>query len=188
MHDATNVGEEPSLHITVGLLVKKWADLMLEVLSEVAVNSPKFRESLPVGFAKKDFDVTNAKAHFTELIEIFAGEANFENVFDLFKQEYYRTRKPNLKGALLQSSGEMDSEMTYRIRDNFQYSLKVDEGQMVLSCAGGDLKFSSRAADALGAVLKGEPFTQDLFKDLPTKEVTDMVQKLLAFGAIQKTD
>jgi len=188
MHDATNVGEEPSLHITVGLLVKKWADLMLEVLSEVAVNSPKFRESLPVGFAKKDFDVTNAKAHFTELVEIFAAEANFENVFDLFKQEYYRTRKPNLKGALLQSSGEMDSEMTYRVRDNFQYSLKVDEEQMVLSCAGGDLKFSSRAADALGAVLKGEPFTQDLFKDLPTKEVTDMVQKLLAFGAIQKTD
>ena len=48
MHDAISVGEKASLHITVGLIVKKWADLMLEALSEVAIKNPKFRRSLIV--------------------------------------------------------------------------------------------------------------------------------------------
>ena len=39
MHDAENVGDEPSLHITVGLITKTWADLMLESISELALTS-----------------------------------------------------------------------------------------------------------------------------------------------------
>ncbi len=37
MHDAENVGDEPSLHITVGLITKTWADLLLESISELAL-------------------------------------------------------------------------------------------------------------------------------------------------------
>jgi lysine-specific demethylase/histidyl-hydroxylase NO66 len=43
MHDAENVGEEPSLHITVGLITKTWADLLLEAVSELALEEPAFR-------------------------------------------------------------------------------------------------------------------------------------------------
>ena len=58
MHDAISVGEKASLHITVGLIVKKWADLMLEALSEVAIRNPKFRRSLPPGFARPDYNLS----------------------------------------------------------------------------------------------------------------------------------
>ncbi len=40
MHDASTHGDEPSLHITLGLIVKTWADLMLEAVSEVALRHP----------------------------------------------------------------------------------------------------------------------------------------------------
>ena len=56
MHDAQNAGEEPSLHITVGMITKTWADLMLEAISELALSSPDFRRSLPAGYAQRDFD------------------------------------------------------------------------------------------------------------------------------------
>ena len=67
MHDAENVGDEPSLHITVGLITKTWADLLLESISELALNSPDFRRSLPAGFAGRDFDREEARAHFDTL-------------------------------------------------------------------------------------------------------------------------
>lgn len=43
MHDATTHGAAPSLHITLGLIVKTWADLVLEAVSEVALRDPAFR-------------------------------------------------------------------------------------------------------------------------------------------------
>ena len=185
MHDATNVGSEPSLHITVGLLVKKWADLMLEVLSEVALNNSQFRESLPVGFAKKDFDMSNARTDFRKLVETFANEADFDNVFNMFKQEYYRTRKPNLKGALMQSSVGMEAGTSYRLRKNFQFAIKSEGEQTVVACAGGDLKFSVSAEAGLRFILEGNPFDTDHFLYLPNDEGKEIIEKLIAFGVIE---
>ena len=185
MHDATNVGSEPSLHITVGLLVKKWADLMLEVLSEVALNNSKFRESLPVGFAKKDFDMSNARTDFRKLVETFANEADFDNVFNMFKQEYYRTRKPNLKGALMQSSVGIETGTSYRLRENFQFAIKSEGEQTVVSCAGGDLKFSASSEAGLRFILEGNSFDTDHFSDLPNDEGKEIIEKLIAFGVIE---
>ena len=185
MHDATNVGSEPSLHITVGLLVKKWADLMLEVLSEVALNNSEFRESLPVGFAKKDFDMSNARTDFRKLVETFANEADFDNVFNMFKQEYYRTRKPNLKGALMQSSVGIETGTSYRLRENFQFAIKSEGEQTVVSCAGGDLKFSVSAEVGLRFILEGNSFDRGHFSDLPNDEGKEIIEKLIAFGVIE---
>jgi len=185
MHDATNVGSEPSLHITVGLLVKKWADLMLEVLSEVALNNSEFRESLPVGFAKKDFDMSNARTDFRKLVDTFANEADFDNVFNMFKQEYYRTRKPNLKGALMQSSVGIETGTSYRLRENFQFAIKSEGEQTVVSCAGGDLKFSVSAEVGLRFILEGNSFDRDHFSDLPNDEGKEIIEKLIAFGVIE---
>ena len=185
MHDATNVGSEPSLHITVGLLVKKWADLMLEVLSEVALNNSEFRESLPVGFAKKDFDMSNARTDFRKLVETFANEADFDNVFNMFKQEYYRTRKPNLKGALMQSSVGIETGTSYRLRENFQFAIKSEGEQTVVSCAGGDLKFRVSAEAGLRFILEGNSFDTDHFSDLPNDEGKEIIDKLIAFGVIE---
>ena len=185
MHDATNVGSEPSLHITVGLLVKKWADLMLEVLSEVALNNSEFRESLPVGFAKKDFDMSNARTDFRKLVDTFANEADFDNVFNMFKQEYYRTRKPNLKGALMQSSVGIETGTSYRLRENFQFAIKSEGEQTVVSCAGGDLKFSVSAEVGLRFILEGNSFDRNHFSDLPNDEGKEIIEKLIAFGVIE---
>ncbi|MFT6662635.1 MAG: ribosomal protein L16 Arg81 hydroxylase, partial [Maricaulis maris] len=46
MHDAQTHGDTASLHITLGLIVKTWADLMLEAVSEVALRTPAMRHSL----------------------------------------------------------------------------------------------------------------------------------------------
>ena len=60
-------GDAPSLHITVGLITKTWADLLLESISELALSEPGFRRSLPAGFAERDFDRELARRHFDQL-------------------------------------------------------------------------------------------------------------------------
>lgn len=184
MHDAVNVGDQPSLHITVGLLVKKWAEFMLEVLSEVAIDNPKFRESMPIGFARRGFNKDNALVHFNELMSIFSEEANFEEVFEVFKDELYRTRKANIKGALIQSSASIEVSDLYVLREKFQASLSIENDNAILSCAGGDLKFEAKAYEALRQILGGAPFAAELFDGFDRIEAIEMVQKLLAFGAI----
>ena len=57
----------PSLHITVGLITKTWADLLLESISELALSEPDFRRSLPAGFAAREFDRELARQHFDKL-------------------------------------------------------------------------------------------------------------------------
>ena len=157
---------------------------MLEVLSEVAIDNPKFRESMPVGFARRGFNKDNALVHFNELMNIFSTEANFEEVFKVFKDELYRTRKANIKGALIQSSASIEMSDLYVLREKFQASLSIENDNAILSCAGGDLKFEAKAYEALQQVLAGTPFTAALFGGFEKVAAIEMVQKLLAFGVI----
>ena len=55
VHDARS-SEELSLHITVGILSYRWADLLLEFVADASLKDPAFRKSLPPGFAREDFD------------------------------------------------------------------------------------------------------------------------------------
>ena len=99
MHDAENVGEEPSLHITVGLITKTWADLLLESISELALTSPEFRRSLPAGFAGRDFDREEARAHFDRLSSADRRRApSMDGAFDLLADNFLRGRRPNVVG------------------------------------------------------------------------------------------
>ena len=119
-------------------------------------------------------------------MNLFASEADFGNVYDLFKQEYYRTRKPNLKGALVQSSVGIDAASFFRIRENFQYALEVEGDQTVIACAGGDLKFSAAASASLTSAFSGAPFKGELFAGLANNEGEEILQKLIAFGAVEQ--
>jgi hypothetical protein len=139
---------------------------------------------LPIGFSRRDFDKEIARKHFDELMDIFASEANFENIFELFRREFYRTRKPDLKGALAHSSAGFNSSESYRLRDNIQVSLSTDSEGIVLSCGGGDLKFDSELADALEIILLGEPFGMEVYNGSDRAMAVELIKKLVAFGLV----
>jgi ribosomal protein L16 Arg81 hydroxylase len=100
MHDAENVGDEPSLHITVGLITKTWADLLLESISELALSEPDFRRSLPAGFSAREFDREVARRHFNNLTRLIADKASMDSAFDLLADNFIRARRPNVSGVV----------------------------------------------------------------------------------------
>ena len=184
MHDAISVGEKASLHITVGLIVKKWADLMLEALSEVAIRNPRFRRSLPPGFARPGYNNKSAKIYFDELINEFQKNSNFDKVFEVIKENFIRERTPNLRGSLIDTSSNLPKERLYIRRPNLQAKLKRDELETVIICGGGDLRFELKAYKVLQVILSGEPFSAASLGDSEDGSTLDMIKKLTAFGII----
>ena len=185
MHDATSVGEKASLHITVGLIVKKWADLMLEALSEVAIRNPKFRRSLPPGFARPGYNNKSAKIYFNELINEFHKSSNFDEVFEVIKENFIRERTPNLRGSLIDTSSNFLKERLYIRRPNLQAKLKRDDLEAIIICGGGDLRFELKAYKVLQVILSGEPFSAASLGDSEDVSTLDMIKKLTAFGIIE---
>lgn len=187
MHDASTEGDEPSLHITVGMLVKSWADFMLEALSEVAIRNPKFRKSLPPGFARSDYSEETAKDYFSELLQLFKEDANFDDIFELFVSDFVRTRGPNFRGAVTSELSIIKPTDEFVRRQNCQTLLRLGEnGEPIIVSGGGDLSFSAQELCALEKVLAGEKVTTASFSESPEADAIDCIRKLLAFGVLEK--
>ena len=92
--------EEISLHITLGLIGKTWADVMAEAISAACLASPAFRANLPAGFANPDFDASVARATFHDLVQRFAREADLTPILERLAQDFVATRRPDFAGML----------------------------------------------------------------------------------------
>jgi lysine-specific demethylase/histidyl-hydroxylase NO66 len=183
MHDAENVGDEPSLHITVGMITKTWADLLLESISELALTSPDFRRSLPAGFAGRDFDREAARAHFDKLRQEIADNASMDSAFDLLADNFVRGRRPNVSGVISAAvSGPQDGDR-YRRRRFVPWNVADDEGKLVLIGPGGDLDFNADDGDALDVALSGAPFVA---ADLKCKDPADLIKTLWSGGYLER--
>jgi len=183
MHDAENVGEEPSLHITVGLITKTWADLLLESISELALEEPAFRNSLPAGFAARDFDRAEAKRHFDRLIDLVASKASMDGAFDLLADNFLRGRRPNVSGVIAASRAPMSDDDRYCLRRFVPWNVSDDDGKLVLVGPDGDLGFKAEEGDALDVALSGKPFTG---ADLPCPDPQELIRTLWAAGYLER--
>jgi lysine-specific demethylase/histidyl-hydroxylase NO66 len=183
MHDAENVGDEPSLHITVGLITKTWADLALESISELALTSPAFRRSLPPGFAAREFDREQARAHFDILRKEIADHASMDGAFDLLADNFVRGRRPNVSGVIATAAtGSLETDR-FRRRRFVPWNVADDEGKLVLIGPGGDSQFEAEDGDALDVALSGAPFSA---ADLKCKEPVELIKTLWSGGSLER--
>lgn len=184
MHDASTHGDEPSLHITLGLIVKTWADLMLEAVSEVALRHPAFRRSLPVGYARPDFDRTDAQAHFASLAETLAGEARLDEAMDLFADSFIRSRMPDVGGTISGFAAPSEPGRNFRLRPFVPWRLAGDGEDVVIVTAGGEVRFPAAAEPGLHTLLDGGTVSLETFDGLDADAARDTMGKLHAFGLI----
>lgn len=187
VHDASTAGTGDSLHITVGLIVKTWADLMLEAVSEVALDHPGFRRSLPPGYARDDFDRSTAAKHFKELVGVLAKELELDSAMDLFTDNFIRSRQPDSTGNILRHAAPMQDGAKFRLRPLVPWRLAENEEKeaLVLITAGGELTFHISAEPAIQALLDGGEISLASLSMLEPKDAKDSLSKLYAFGVIE---
>ena len=182
MHDASTSGDGPSLHVTCGLIVKTWAEVVLEAVSEVALTEPEFRKSLPPGYARRDFDRTQAEAVFKRLMEILPQRATMDSAFDLMVDSHLRSRDPDVAGAVLSGGRPLDPGQSYVLKETAPWRLAEDGDNLVLITAGGDLEIKPDEQAAYRRALSGEAFSG---ADLGSENPDPMLRRLIAFGIIR---
>lgn len=183
VHDASTAGHGPSLHVTCGLIVKTWAELILESVSEIALTEPEFRRSLPPGFARGDYDRDQARALFEKLIALIPERAKLDSALDLMVDGFIRSRDPDVSGAVISGGAPVDSGQAFRIRPEAPWRLADDGDDLILIAPGGDLTFALSERGALERALSGAPFRAEDLQDV--KDATAMVRRLRAFGVIE---
>jgi mannose-6-phosphate isomerase-like protein (cupin superfamily) len=183
MHDAMTSGDTPSLHVTVGLITRTWADLMLEAVSEAALRLPALRRSLPAGYARADFDRTGARAHVRELAQAVAREIHPDPAFDLLVDTFIRSRGADNASAVAEASRPIRLQDRFARRPFAQFRIAEDGDRIALIAPGGELDFDNAARPALERALDGSPFTPG---DVGGETGIAMTGKLLAYGLIAR--
>lgn len=182
MHDAQTSGGRPSLHITVGLITRTWADLMLEAVSEAALRSPELRRSLPAGFARTGFDRTQARAHLKSLAHALADNVALDPALDLMVDTFIRSRAADNRGALRDVADIVASDR-FQARPRAPFRIAEDGDDIIVVSPGGELKFAPDQRVALERALNGSEFGLD---DIKIDKADAMISTLLAYGLISR--
>lgn len=184
MHDAMTSGSAPSLHITVGLIVRTWADLMLEAVSEVALREPELRRSLPPGYTHAGFDREAARKHLKKLAEIVAREVKLDEALDLNIDTFIRSRAAENRFTIRDGAQPIEANHHFIAQRYAPYRIAEDGDALALVAPGGELKFKPDDRAALERALSGEAFA---VADLKALEPAAMVTRLLAYGLITRS-
>lgn len=183
MHDASTAGDAASLHITVGLINKTWADLILEAVSEVALREPAFRRSLPPGYATEGFDRTDARATLAALGDRLAKEMRLDPAMDLMVDDHIRTR------AALNRRMVLDAQVSIGAADRFvrapmaQYRIAADGDALCVIAPGGELNFTGECEGAVRRAMSGDAF---VLADLAFDHGDDVTRRLMDYGLVSR--
>lgn len=183
MHDASTAGDGPSLHVTVGLITRTWADLMLEAVSEAALRSPDLRRSLPAGFARADFDRAAARAHFASIAQALARDVELDPALDLLVDTFIRSRGADNRNMVREAGRGVAPGDRFRARPRAPFRIAEDEDDVVVIGPGGELTFAGDIRPDVERALGGAVFS---LKDMSSEKPDALISTLLAYGLIER--
>jgi hypothetical protein len=183
--------DEVSLHITLGLMGKTWADVMVEAISEACLASPAFRANLPAGFAHPDFDRRRAEATFKSLIEHFARNARLGPILDRFTESFVTSCRPAFEGCLaeLDRPPAIAPGSRFIARPHLVYLLREDGENLAVLFGSTQISLPSSTRPPLERALSGAPFgLAELPGPLDEPGKIVLVQRLIREGMLVRAD
>jgi hypothetical protein len=183
--------DEVSLHITLGLIGKTWADALVEAISEACLASPAFRAHLPLGFAKPGFDSGKAEATFKSLIAAFARDARLGPILDRFAESFVTSRHPSFEGCLEELDSPPPIALDTRLvaRPHLIYLLREEGEKVVVLFGSTQLALPSFTHGAIAFALKGAAFrVSDLPGPLDDAGKIVLVQRLIREGMLARAE
>ncbi|MBO0763940.1 MAG: hypothetical protein J2P50_05045 [Hyphomicrobiaceae bacterium] len=183
--------DEVSLHITLGVMGKTWADVMVEAVTEACLASPAFRANLPAGFANPGFDRSRAEATFRSLIMTFAENARLGPILDRFAESFVTSRRPGFEGCLteLDTPPPISTETCVVARPHLVYLLREEGDQLSVMFGSTQIALPLFTRVPLERALSGAPFQVcDLPGSLDEPGKVVLVQRLIREGLLVRAD
>ena len=95
LHEAWTT-DEPSTHVTIGLHVVQWLDLLSVALAQVSNRDVRFRQALPAGPDARN----ELEELFTALVEVFARQASLKDAAEELANSFVQSRQAVGDGTL----------------------------------------------------------------------------------------
>ncbi len=187
-HRAATHGDEPSLHITVGILVQTWADFMLEAVAEASLRIPEMRRSLPRDLY---FDEGNRETHkqaFQRLAKAISDTASFDATLSAFSGNFVRSQGGRVRGSLNALCSPIGTEDRFTVRKHILYSFEdavedSTEGKQIV-LPGASLPLSDDLAPQLRASIEAGSLCKGDFTVKDAEELDDVIGSLVAYGLL----
>ena len=183
--------DEVSLHITLGLIGKTWADVIIEAVSEACLASPAFRANLPVGYANPGFDSRQAEATFGLLVETFARNAKLAPILERFAESFVTSRRPALDGCLqeLDSAPQVSAASRLVARPHLVYRQYEEDDKLSILFGSTQITLPSFTGEAVKLALSGASFSvSDLPGGLDDAGKIVLAQRLLKEGMLVRSN
>jgi hypothetical protein len=184
---AARATDEVSLHITLGVMGKTWADVMIEAMSEACLAAPAFRTHLPHGFANPGFDSRRAEATFRSLIETFASSARLGPILERFAEGFVTSRRPDFAGCLeeLDSPPPLTLESRVVARPHLIYLLREENETLTILFGPSQITLPAFSRPPVEAALSGKPLrVADLPGQLDDPGKVVLAQRLIREGLL----
>lgn len=181
VHEAFTA-EEASMHLTVGVNVYRWADLLHEALASLTRDDERFREALPVGMLRGEALPAAMTDRFGELLSVLLREARAEEALRQLGDQFFShmqmlpgshfTPPPKEEAIDLDTMLEKTPGAVCRI---------VEEGAWVaIEFPGGRMGGPLKIASALRFVARAERFrVRDLPDDLGSEAKLVLIRRLV---------
>jgi len=165
VHEARS-SENLSLHITVGILCYRWADLLLEFVADASLKDPAFRRGLPPGFARDDSDRRRAQEIFGSLLQRLATNPDCASVLDRFAERWISACPPLLNGQMgqLALADQLRIESIVGARSSAVFRILKDGSSISVHSFARKIGFPAQTEDALRFALHRSRFS---IRDLP---------------------
>jgi ribosomal protein L16 Arg81 hydroxylase len=185
-HDAV-ANDEPSLHITTGLMCRTWADVLVEAVNIMAHRDPVLRRALPPGYANPGHDFSAHQAEFEDMLGRIAQNAPLGKLMESFKQDFLTGRVPRVEGQMAQMVKLKDLTIDSHVgaRPNLIHDLThfEEEGTVRLVCQGAEIELPDFAKEALEqAVSTPDIRVGDLPGDLDDAGKLVLVRRMVREG------
>ncbi len=186
MHDARST-DQASLHITLTVMAKTWAELMIETVAMLCLEDPAFRRNLPVGFANSDHDPETVHATFADLVRRLGAAGKPDRVLDTLALDFIRTRAGELDGQIAQLAGlsRLTLDTPVGARPHLVYRL-VDAGAQVhLICQSAAIAYPAVIRPTLIFALSTPSFRPRDLQGLADESKLSMVRGLIREGFVR---
>ena len=185
---AAETTESESTHMTVGILVYRWMDL-INAAMERAADEGFIRDALPVGFAHSpDALGHQVKDKFVELAG-WLNELDASDIARSFADRFWSNRAPLLTGQLQQvlTLGAVTDESLVRRRRSATCALRVEDEEVVVVLGDRRLYLPAHIEPALWQIADSPEFKVaelDGFLDHDGRIV--LVRRLIKEGLLEQ--
>ncbi|MEZ5404100.1 MAG: cupin domain-containing protein [Bryobacteraceae bacterium] len=155
---AARTNDDLSIHITLGVHPINWAMTVLKAAEDIVASEPRFRESLPIAFARDDGRRRDAERRLTALLDDLRARMDAGSMVANAARDAQLGRQPALRGQLLDfvRARSLDEQTTLRRREQVEGRLSKSNGEVSLLFHGKSLTFPARVEPELSYMCESE--------------------------------